>query len=121
MGFHTEKPELIKSAIAAGAITKRRFISHANVVCGTLGMLAKGVSRETDTDSGKSFAVVVQGTALVEAGEALVKGDKVTTSALGKAVKAASTNVINGTVLVDQAEVGQPVEILLSNSASEEA
>ncbi len=120
MGLHTEKPELIRSAIAAGAITKRRFISFADVVCGTIGILVKGVSREEDTDSGKSFAFVSRGTALVEAGEALVKGDKVATSALGKAVKAVATNHIAGTVMRDQTEVGQPVEILLNEAPSVE-
>jgi len=116
MGLHTEKPGTIVTGLATGAITKRRFISYADAVCGTKGMLAKGVSREEDSDSGDSFAIVIDGTALVEAGDALDAGDQVTTNALGKAVVAGRGEYANGVVMRSQAVAGQLVEIRLGGN-----
>jgi len=111
--LHTEKPGIIDSAIAGAAITKRRFIGYDNKVISVKGALAKGVSRDEDTDLGKSFAIVIDGTALVEAGAALSAGDQVTSNALGKAVKAGRGEYVNGVVMREQLTVGQLVEVKL--------
>lgn len=116
MGLHTEKPGIIVTGTANGAITKRRFIDFSDAVCSTKGALAKGVSREEDQDTGKTFAIVIDGTALVEAGDALDAGDKVTTNALGKAVVAGNGEYINGIVMRSQATSGQLVEIKLGGN-----
>ena len=88
MALHTEKPGLITTGVASGAITKRRFVNYSDAQCSTIGELVKGVSREEDTEDGKPFAICVDGTALVEAGEALDAGTQVMTNGLGKAIKA---------------------------------
>jgi hypothetical protein len=116
MSLHTEKPGTIVTGVANGAITKRRFIGYDDAVCAVKGMLAKGVSRDEDQDTGKSFAITIDGTALVEAGGALSKGDNVTTNALGKAVIAGKGEYINGIVMRDQLTVGQDVEIRLGGN-----
>lgn len=117
MAEHTEKNGVVISAIATGAITKRRFIGFDNAVCNAIGEHAKGVSRENDTDLGKSFEIVVTGSALVEAGEALDAGMLATTNGLGKAIRATKGRYVNGVVLRSQALAGQNVEILLGGPA----
>lgn len=116
MGLHTEKPGTITTGLAGGAITKRRFIGYDDKVCSVHGALAKGVSREEDTDAGKSFAIALDGTVLVTAGAALTAGVKVTSSALGKAVPANKGDYINGIVVRDQPTVNQDVEVRIGGS-----
>jgi hypothetical protein len=116
MGLHTEKPGTITTGVAGGAITKRRFVNYQDTVCNAIGQLAKGVSREEDTDIGKTYAIVIDGTALVEAGDALVVGDQVTTNGLGKAIQAAKGRYVNGVVMRSQAVAGQLVEIRLGGN-----
>lgn len=116
MGLHTEKPGIIVTGVAGAAITKRRFIGYDDKVISTKGALAKGVSREEDSTLGDSFAIVIDGTALVEAGDALDVGDKVTSNALGKAVVAGKGEYINGIVMRAQATSGQLVEVRLGGN-----
>lgn len=116
MALHTEKPGIITTGVAGAAITKRRFIGYDDKVISVKGALAKGVSRDEDTDIGKSFAIVIDGTALVEAGDALDLGDKVTSNALGKAVVAGKGEYINGIVMRAQAVSGQLVEVRLGGN-----
>lgn len=118
MGLHTEKPGIKTTGVANGAITKRRFIDYTDAVVSSIGALAKGVSGESDQDTGKSFEITISGTALVEAGEGLVAGEKVTSNALGKAVLATSGHYINGIVVRDQSLAGQLVEVKLMNGAT---
>lgn len=116
MGLHTEKPGTITTGVAGAAITKRRFIGFDDKVISAKGALAKGVSREEDTDIGNTFAITLDGTALVEAGDALDVGDKVTSNALGKAVVAGKGEYINGIVMRAQAVAGQLVEVRLGGN-----
>jgi hypothetical protein len=116
MGLHTEKPGTITTGIASGAITKRRFVGYNDAMCSVMGQLAKGVSREEDTDDGKSFAICIDGTALVEAGTALDAGDQITTNGLGKAYVAGKGHYVNGVVMRTQLEAGQLVEIRLGGN-----
>jgi len=113
MGLHTEKPGIKTTGVANGAITKRRFIDYTDAVCSAIGRIAKGVSGESDADTGTSFAITISGTALVTAGEGLTAGQEVTTNALGKAVLATYGHSINGIVMRDQDEADQLVEIKL--------
>ncbi len=117
MGLHTEKPGIKTTGVANGAITKRRFIDYTDAVVSSIGALAKGVSGESDQDTGKSFEITIGGTALVEAGEAVTEGEQITSNALGKAVRATSGHYINGIVMRDQPLVGQLVEVKLVNGA----
>lgn len=117
MGLHTEKPGIKTTGVANGAITKRRFIDYTDAVVSSIGALAKGVSGESDQDTGVSFEITISGTALVEAGEALEAGEQITSNALGKAIKATNGHYINGVVMRDQATTGQLVEVKLMNGA----
>lgn len=116
MALHTEKPGTIVTGVANGAITKRRFIKYNDAQCNGKGQLAKGVSRDEDSDTGTPFAICIDGTALVEAGEALDAGDQVTTDGTGKAVVAGYGNYVNGVVMRTQLVSGQPVEIRLGGN-----
>lgn len=113
MARHTYKPISIDTGVANGAITKHRFINYSDAVCSTIGELAKGVSGEEDTDTGKSFAIITEGTALVETAAVLAAGDRVTTNGLGKAIKASKGRYVNGVAMRAQATVGQLCEIRL--------
>ena len=64
--FQTEKPILVDTGIANGAITKRRFVNFSDQVCNAKGQLAKGVAVE-DADSGDTYYYHSTGVALVEA------------------------------------------------------
>lgn len=116
MSLHTEKPGKIVTGVANGAITKRRFVNYSDAVCNAIGQLAKGVSREEDTDTGKSFAIVIDGTALVETAAVLAAGDRVTTNGVGKAIKAAKGRYVNGVAMRAQTEIGQLCEIRLGGN-----
>lgn len=116
MALHTEKPGIITTGVAGAAITKRRFIGYNDQVIGTMGALAQGVSRDEDSDIGTPFAMVIDGTALVEAGAALDKGDQVTSNALGKAVVAGKGHYVNGIVMRQQPVPGQLVEVRLGGN-----
>ena len=113
MSLHTEKPGIKTTGVAGAAITKRRFIGYDDKVCSTIGQKAKGVSGEDDQDINKTFAITIDGTALVEAGEALAVETEVTTNALGKAILATAGHHINGIVMRAQSVIGQLVEIRL--------
>ena len=116
MGLHTAKPGTIDTGVAGAAITKNRFIGYDDKVISVKGSLAKGVSYEEDQEEGKSFAIVISGSALVTAGDALDAGDKVTSNALGKAVVAGRGEYINGIVMRAQAVADQLVEVRLGGN-----
>ena len=116
MALHTEKPGLITTGVASGAITKRRFVNYSDAQCSAIGQLVKGVSREEDSADGETFAIVMDGTALVEAGEALDKGALIMTNALGKAIIASAGKYIAGVVMRAQAVLGEDVEVRLGGS-----
>jgi len=116
MALHTEKPGIITTGVAGAAITKRRFIGYDDKVISTMGALAKGVSRDEDSDINTPFAMVIDGTALVEAGGALNAGVQVTSNALGKAVVAGKGHYVNGVVMRQQLVSGQLVEVRLGGN-----
>jgi hypothetical protein len=108
-----EKPLQILTAIAAGFVTARRFVDYTGGQCGARGVKARGVAMyEAVPDA--SMAIIMNGTALVTSGEALVDQDAVTTDAYGRAVKALSGEHINGIVLNGQPLIGRLVEIQLT-------
>lgn len=113
MSLHTEKPETIITGLATAAIIANRFIGFDDAVCNVRGEAAKGVSRDNG-DNGKSFPMTTGGTALVEAGVALVAGADVTTDNAGKAIPAYSGETINGKVVRAQPLAGQLVEVKLN-------
>jgi len=108
--FQTEKPILIDTGTASGAITKRRFVGYDDAQITVKGTMAKGVAMEDAVD-GAVYPFCSLGTVLVEAGEALAKGVKVTSNALGKAVVAGEGEHINGVTKVAQSLVSHLVEI----------
>lgn len=110
--LHTEKPTLIVTAVASGAVSTRHFVKFSGAQCTVKGEPAMGVSRDNAAD-GQPLDVTVQGSALVVAGEALDAGVEVTTNALGHAVIAGKNNRVNGVTMRAQATSGQDVEILL--------
>ena len=110
--LHTEKPVLIVTAVASGVVNPRRFVKFSGAQCSVKGEAAMGVSRDYAAD-GQPIEVTTQGTALVEAGEALGLGVEVTTSDAGKAVIAGKNNRVNGVTMRAQATSGQDVEIML--------
>lgn len=116
MGLHTCIPGNKVTKRASGAVSKYRFVQFSGAQCNAKGQLALGVSWEEDTVDGYLMSVVIDGTTLVTAGEALDEGDKVTTNGLGKAVVAAAGNYINGVVMRAQAVADQLVEIRLGGN-----
>lgn len=115
MGNHTQKPQTKTTMVAVGAITKNRFVKFTGAQCNGIGQMAAGVSGEEDIDNGASFAMALDGTVLVEAGESLYEGLPVTTNGMGKAIKATKGRYINGIVMRAQPYAGQLVEIKMGN------
>jgi len=115
MGLHTEKPRRKTTGVASGAVTGRRFINYSDAQCNAKGQLAKGIAMDSAID-GQTFAIIVDGTGLITAGEALGVGDKVTTNGLGKAVIAGRGEYINGVVMRAQSLADQLVEIRVSGN-----
>jgi hypothetical protein len=114
--YQTERPLQIFTKTASGVVNNRYFVTQAGAQCSVKGERAQGVAREYAAD-GATFAVTIEGTALVVAGEAFASaGLRVTTNALGKAILADATNYINGITMAAQSEIGQLVEIQLSPS-----
>jgi hypothetical protein len=114
--LHTFKPISIVTGLASGAIIKHRFINYSDAVCNAIGQLAKGVSYEEDSDINKAFAIITEGTALVETAAVLAAGDRVTTNGVGKAIKAAKGRYVNGVAMRAQTVVGQLCEIRLGGN-----
>lgn len=116
--FQTERPTLIITRNAlADNIVGRTFIGINGATAGQ-GARALGVVKEDTTDVLLEMAVIIEGTALVLAGQPLNAGDQVTANAAGKAVKPVAGEYINGICLNDQPTTGQLVEIALGGCTS---
>lgn len=112
--LHTEKPSLIVTQVAYGAVSARHFVNFDGAQCSTLGEGASGVSRD-NAANGQPIEVTGAGTALVVAGESLLVGKRVTSDASGHAVVCRKKNhYVNGIVARAQATPGQDVEIRIN-------
>jgi len=101
---------LTLTALAAGAIAKHRFVTHTGLQAGAAANTL-GVAR-TDAKLNDGLAVDVVGTAVVEAGAAIVAGAAIETDATGRAItKAAGVTV--GRALQAAAAAGDFIEVLL--------
>jgi len=98
------------SIVASGAISKHRFVTHANAQAGAAANTL-GVAR-TDAVMGDTLAVDVVGTAVVEAGAAITAGAAVETDATGRAVTLATGTKV-GRALEAAAAAGDFIEVLL--------
>ncbi|GEN33847.1 capsid cement protein [Aneurinibacillus danicus] len=102
--------------IASAPVGEYRFVTAAGAQAGA-GAAAIGVSLTAAAAAGASLTVVTGGTAPVIAGGAINAGDPVTSDAEGRAVPAATGNVING-VALEAAALGEPVEVLIGAPAA---
>lgn len=105
-------PVLTKTVRSSGAVSAKRFIGYDGAQIGSAGAAAYGVSL-FNADDGEALSVVVMGTAIVETGGAVSKGDKLTADANGKAIVATAGNVVNAIALEDASGAGQEIEVLL--------
>jgi|Deesub1362B_J571_1020462.scaffolds.fasta_scaffold00331_32 hypothetical protein len=80
-------PTLTKTIRASGAVTKRRFVGFDGAQISVAGAKAYGVAQE-DIADGKLGVITVLGTAVIEAGGIIAKGDPIAADANGRAVKA---------------------------------
>ena len=105
-----QRPILELPFVAAGAVTKRRFVTYANIQA-VAGDVALGVA-DYDTAQGKQGNLIVMGTAKVEAGAAFAIGDLIQADAQGRAILKAA-GATNGRALQAAGAAGQIVEVLL--------
>lgn len=105
---------LVKTMTASGAVTGKRFVDFSGAQVASAGAKALGVALY-DAADGEPVAVVVQGTAVVEAGGAIAVGDNVAADANGRAVVAtpASGYTILGIALEAASAAGEEIEVLL--------
>lgn len=103
-------PAQTLSVVAAGTITKRRFVTAAGVQAGAAANTL-GVAR-TDALSGEDLAVDNLGTTEVEAGAAIALGAAIETSASGKAVARAAGPTV-ARALQAAAGDGSVIEVVL--------
>ena len=105
---------LTKTVKASGAVSAKRFVGYDGAQIGSAGAAAFGVSL-FNADDGEALSIVVMGTAIVETGGAVSKGDKLTADANGRAIVATTGtgNVVNAIALEDASGAGQEIEVLL--------
>ena len=108
------RPLLTLPVTAAAVITAKYFVTAAGAVCGD-GAKALGVSL-FNTDTGNEISVVTLGTAIVIAGAGITVGDDVASDAAGKAVTAATGDVVLGRALETAAAGEDEIEVLLTPS-----
>lgn len=106
-----QRPILEFPIVAAGAITRRRFVTYASAQA-VAGERALGVADYDMSAAGKQGNLIVLGTAVVETGGAFNVGDEVQADAQGRAIVKAA-GVTNGRALQASAGAGGFVEILL--------
>jgi hypothetical protein len=116
MSLPTEHPGEILSRIANGAVSVRRFVKNNGAQASVTGEKVLGVSRDS-ADTGKSFPVVIDGTALVEAGAAIAADTEVMTDSLGRAIKAVNGRYIAGRTMTSVSAAAKDVEVLLMAGA----
>lgn len=107
---------------ASAAVTRDRFVTQTGnqtvAQTGTAGQRTLGVAQlsisTTEATAGKSCAVQVLGVALVEAGAAVARGDRVTTDATARAITAGAAQVPAGVALKAATAAGQKIGVLLT-------
>jgi hypothetical protein len=104
-----------RSAIAAGAVTQRRFVKVSGAQATVQGEKVLGVSKYTAPDQG-DLALDVLGSSVVEAGAAVAADADVITDADGRAITAtgAAGERIVGRALSVASAAGAAIEILLT-------
>jgi hypothetical protein len=101
---------LTLSLIAAGAIAKHRFVTHAKAQAGAAANTL-GVAKH-DAVLNDGLTVDVIGTAIVEAGAAIADGAEIETDASGRAITKAA-GVTTARALQAAAAAGDFIEVLL--------
>lgn len=104
------KPVLTLTLVAAEDLTAHRFVTASGQKA-TGSVIALGVTG-ADVNSSEPVDVIVEGTAVVEAGGSISKGALVTGDANGKAITATSGTYVYGIALED-ASAGDLFEVLL--------
>ncbi|MDP8256445.1 MAG: DUF2190 family protein, partial [Candidatus Alcyoniella australis] len=80
------RPILTLPFTASGAVAANRFVGHDGALCGA-DAKSLGVTR-FGADDGKAGETIVLGTAVLEVGEQVAKGDRLVSDANGKGLKA---------------------------------
>lgn len=107
-------PVLILSREAADNIHPRRLVTHGNAHPTTSGERVLGAS-QTSAGPSSVFAVVVLGTALVEAGAPITNGDLLIADNHGRAIPATGSEheFVFGEALSPASTEGKFLEVLL--------
>jgi hypothetical protein len=121
----TQNVVLSKGYDAAAAITKKRFVKITGEQqvsqCSVAGENAIGVAifsvSTAEIAKGKGASVIEEGRAIVEAGVALVVGNKVATDNQGRAVVAVATNHVLGVVEKGASGAGSECTVHLAGVA----
>lgn len=109
MANKSYNPLLIDSVKTSADLLEHRFVGFDGNYC-TEGGKALGVV-DVSTAKEQYAPVAIFGILLVESGETVTKGDAITSDAEGKAIKAASSAIVNGYAL-DDGVTGQEIRIL---------
>lgn len=107
---------------ASAAVTRDRFVTQTGnqtvAQTGVAGQRAIGVAQldisATEATNGKSCAVQVLGVALVAAGAAVARGDRVTTDATGRAITVGATQIPLGIAMKAAGAAGDKIGVLLT-------
>lgn len=83
------------SGVASGALTQRRFVGYDGAQASAAGQLVRGVNKY-DAADGDDITINVGPVVMVEAGDVVAVGDRITTDAEGRAVKADDLQVAAG-------------------------
>ena len=102
---------LTLTEMASAAVTANRFVTTAGAVAGA-GENTLGVAR-TAAAAGEKFPVDVLGTAIVESGAAVAKGDVLKSDATGRAITWATSGAKVAIARQAATAAGQMIEVLL--------
>jgi len=108
------RPLLTLPVLATATITLKLFVTVAGAICGA-GAKALGVSL-FNTDTGNQISVVALGTAIVIASDAITADADVASDAVGKAITAATGDIVLGRALEAAAATDDEIEVLLTPS-----
>ncbi|WP_370175465.1 DUF2190 family protein [Sphingobium abikonense] len=100
------------SAIASVAVAAARFIGIGTGAHCAAGAKALGVT-QTPAAAGEAVAVDVVGTAIVEAGGAILPWVPIKSDAAGKAIAQGGTGEVLGYAITSATAEGQKIEVLL--------
>lgn len=104
---------LTLSITSAGAIAANRLVGFDEAQIAVAGKVAMGVAEHPAASAGKQIAVNVIGTAPVEAGAALARGQVFMAGADGRAVPVANGGAVAGRALQAVGAAGVVFEALL--------